>query len=73
MIVKVTALPPDLGTYPQESQAAFRTALGREFVVAGRDEHGHLELVLGPEMDALLGGFQNTIWIESEFVEVIGS
>jgi hypothetical protein len=62
--VQVERLPPDLDTFPEETQAAFRAALGKTFVLRGYGPYGHLELELGRELDALLGGFMNTIWIE---------
>lgn len=70
-VVRVRELPSDLVTSPAETQAAFRAALGKEFKVAGHGRYGHLELVLGPEIDAVLGGFMNTLWIEPELVEEV--
>ncbi len=70
-LVRVRELPPDLADGPPETEAAFRAALGRELWVTGRGPYGHLELVLGPEIDAVLGGFMNTIWIEPELVEEV--
>jgi hypothetical protein len=70
--VQVERLPPDLDTFPEETQAAFRAALGKTFVVRGYGPYGHLELELGRELDALLGGFMNTIWIEGECVREVG-
>ncbi len=69
--VQVDRLPPDLDTFPEETKAAFRAALGKTFVVQGHGPYGHLELELGRELDALLGGFMNTIWIEPEYVHEI--
>lgn len=70
-LVQVDTLPPDLETFPEESKAAFRAALGKSFVVRGYGPYGHLELELGREIDAILGGFMNTIWIEPEYVHEI--
>jgi len=64
---------PELGSMPEETHAAFRVALGREFRVIGHGPYGHLELELGADLDAQLGGFMNTIWIEPELVEIIAS
>ena len=69
-IVRVRRIP-DLSSMPAETQAAFRAALGKEFRVVDRGPYGHLELALGPELDAVLGGFMNSIWIEPEYVEVV--
>jgi hypothetical protein len=69
-VVRVTGTP-DLAPMPEETKAAFKAALGREFRVVGRGPYGHLELELGPELDAELGGFMNSIWIEPELVEEI--
>jgi hypothetical protein len=71
--VQVERLPPDLDTFPEETQAAFRAALGKTFVVQGHGPYGHLELELGRELDAVLGGFMNTIWIEAECVLLTGA
>jgi hypothetical protein len=70
-LVTVKALPGDLGTSPAETRAAFEVALGKRFRVVGHGRYGHLELELGPEIDALLGGFMNTIWIEPDLVEEV--
>jgi len=56
---------------PAETQAAFRASLGKEFRVVDHGHYGHLELELGPEHDAVPGGFMNSIWIEPEYVEVV--
>lgn len=62
---------PLLVAMPEETPAAFQAALGREFKVIGHGPDGHLELELGAELDAQLGGFMNTIWIEPDLVEVV--
>jgi hypothetical protein len=62
---------PDLASMPEETKAAFKAALGREFRVVGHGPSGHLELELGPKFDADLGGFMNSVWIEPELVEEI--
>jgi hypothetical protein len=69
-VVRVIGIP-ELGSMPEETHAAFKAALGREFKVVGHGRYGHLELELGPALDAQLGGFMNTIWIEPELVEVV--
>ena len=69
--ILVRELPPELGTWPAETQAAFRFALGKRFQVSGHGRYGHLELELGPACDAQIGGFMNSIWIEPEFVAVV--
>ncbi len=69
--VKVLSLPSLDGMAP-ETRAAFEYALGKEFLVEGLGRYGHVELVLGPEADALLGGFMNTIWVEPEHLAAVG-
>jgi hypothetical protein len=69
-VVRVRAIP-DLSSMPAETQAAFRASLGKELRVVGYGPYGHLELEPGAELDAALGGFMNTIWIEPEYVEVV--
>lgn len=68
--VKVVSLPPLDGMAP-ETRAALELALGKEFVIEGFGRYGHAELLLGPEADALLGGFMNTIWLEPEHLEKV--
>lgn len=70
-VVKVIGIP-ELCSMPEETRAAFKAAVGREFRVVGHGRYGHLELELGPDLDTQLGAFMNTIWIEPEFVEVVG-
>jgi hypothetical protein len=72
-VVQVDRLPADFETFPEETRAAFRAALGKRFIVCGHGPYGHLELELGRVLDALLGGFMNTIWIEPEYVSVVRS
>ncbi len=69
-VVKVIGIP-GLDSMPEETRSVFKAALGREFRVAGHGRYGHLELELGPGLDAQFGGM-NTIWIEPELVEVVG-
>jgi hypothetical protein len=69
--VRVLSLP-DLTGLHAETLAAFEAALGGVFPVVGHGPYGHLELELGPELDAVLGGYMNSIWIEPELVEVVG-
>lgn len=71
-LVRVVRIP-DLATMPEETQAAFRVALGQAFRVIGHGRYGHVELELGRELDSVLGGFMNTIWIEPQFVQVVGT
>jgi len=70
-LVRVRGLPAELEQLPRETQAAFRAALGKQFRVVGHGVYGHVELELGPELDAALGGFMNSIWIEPNLVEEI--
>jgi hypothetical protein len=67
-VVRVMGIP-DLDAMPEDTKAAFRAALGREFRVVGHGPYGHVELELGPGLDAELGGFMNSIWIEADLVE----
>lgn len=68
--VRVVSLP-DVSNLAVSTRVAFRLALGKVFKVEGIGEHGHLELVLGPEADQRLGGFMNTIWIEPEHTVLV--
>ena len=68
--VRVLATP-DLSSMPEGTKTAFQWAVGRTFQVAGFGRYGHLQLELGPELDALIGGYMNDIWIEPELVEVV--
>ncbi len=68
-IVRVVSLPP-LEGQPTETVAALSFALGRSFEVRGFGPYGHVELLLGPEADPLLGGFMNSIWLEPEHVDL---
>lgn len=69
-VVRVVGTP-DLSSMPEETKAAFQAALGQEFRVVGLGPYGHLELELCPKLDAELGGFMNSIWIEPDLVEEI--
>jgi hypothetical protein len=64
--VRVEDLPPTFAELPEETRTAFTAARGRVFEIRGFGPYGHLEIELGRELDALLGGFGNTLWIEPE-------
>jgi hypothetical protein len=65
--IRVVSLPP-LDDMAPETVAAVRWTLGREYTVKGVGRYGHLELLLGPEADRVLGSFMNTVWIEPEHI-----
>ena len=69
--VRVVSLPPLEGMDPT-ARAALEYALGKELRIEGFGRYGHAELVLGPEADALLGGFMNTVWLETEHLAPVG-
>ena len=71
-VVRVVRIPPDLndragiGT-PQ----VFESAVGKTFRVEGIGQYGHLELIVS-ESTADHNYSSDTIWIEPEFVELLG-
>jgi hypothetical protein len=66
--VRLVDLPPTFGELPEETRTAFTAARGGVFEVRGFGPYGHLEIELGRELDTLLGGFMNTLWVEPECV-----
>ena len=63
-VVRVAAIPPDLDDSAGiGTPEVFRRAVGRTFRVEGIGEYGHLELIESAH---------DTIWIEPEFVELVG-
>jgi len=50
----------------------FRDAVGKTFRVEGIDEHGNLELEVWRTTGVETANVPDTIWIEPEFVEVVG-
>jgi hypothetical protein len=68
-LVTVIKVPTGLGDEPElNTKTVFETCLGKTFTIQGFDQYGHLELAVGKEIDDLVGGYMNTIWIEPEFV-----
>jgi hypothetical protein len=71
-MVRVIGIPPDLHDSARiGTPQVFRSALGKTFRVEGINERGYLELVVGEGSDDR-NYFSDTIWIEPEFVELLG-
>lgn len=71
--VRLIAVPPDFETMPEETQQVFRLSPGRVFRIEGFGPYGHAELEVGSEIDAIVGGFMNSIWVEHECLEWVSS
>ncbi len=68
-LVTVIQVPPDLRDDPElKTKTVFKTCLGKTYAIQGFDQYGHLELAVGKDIDNLVGGYMNTVWIEPEFV-----
>jgi len=69
--VRLVAIPRQLAGAPAETRRVFELCVGQVFTVAGFDSYGHAELNVGPLVDVLVGGFDNTIWVETEYLEKV--
>ena len=69
--VRLNTLPPNIETMPHETQQVFKLSIGKVFKVEGFGRYGHVELQVGPEIDAMVSGFMNTIWVEPECLELV--
>jgi hypothetical protein len=68
-LVTIMKVPSDLRDDPElKTKTVFETCLGKTYAIQGFDRYGHLELAVGKDIDSLVGGYMNTIWIEPEFV-----
>jgi hypothetical protein len=66
------AVPRELEGAPEETRRVFELCVGQEFTVIGFDNFGHAELNVGELVDRVVGGFDNTIWVEPEYLEKVG-
>lgn len=68
--VTIIKIPDNLRNSPElQTKKAFDLCLGKTYQVTDIDRYGHLELMVGKDVDAIIGVFMNTIWIEPECVE----
>lgn len=69
--VRLIAVPRELAGVPEETQKLFELCVGKEFTVEGFDSYGHAELEVGTLIDKVVGGIENTIWVETEYLEKV--
>ena len=67
--VRFATLPGWVAKLPEESRAIFGACLGKVFSISEVTPDGLLVLDVSAEVDRHLGGFQNDIRLEPEFVE----
>ncbi len=67
--VTIIKFPPDLKVETElQTKRVFELCLGKTYTIQDFDRYGHLELMVGRDVDKIVGGSKNTIWIEPEFV-----
>ena len=67
-IVRLIGIPDGLEDYPDlPTKSTFEKCLGHEFVVAGFDEVGMVELGI----QSVTGSEGEKIWVESRFLELV--
>jgi hypothetical protein len=67
--VRLVGVPGDLPSTPDlPTKAVFAKCVGHEFLVAGLNDFGMAELIVGSVTDRA----GETIWVEPEFLEILG-
>ena len=67
--VTIVKIPPDIGNETEmNTKRVFEICIGKTYPIQGFDKYGHLELDVSKDVDHVVGGFMNTIWIEAKFV-----
>ncbi len=69
--IRIKQIPPGVAEMPAEIQEIFALCLGQTFPVRDFDQMGHLELWVGHMRDVKVEPFVESIWIETEFVDVV--
>ncbi len=68
-LVTIVRIPPALPDDTEmKTKRVFEICIGKTYTIQAFDEYGHIELAVGKDVDHIIGGFMNTIWIEPEFV-----
>jgi hypothetical protein len=66
--VGLHGIPEGLGNPPEvPTKSTFERRFGKEFAVAGFNEHGMAELAI----DSVKGNLAETTWVETEFLELL--
>ena len=72
--VRLLGIPPEVAEMPEDpelqTRRVFAICLGRIYRVVGIGRYGHLELDVSADVDPLVGGFMNSIWVEPELLEL---
>ena len=67
--ITIVKIPPGLKNDSEmKTKMVFELCLGKTYAIRGFDQFGHLEIDVGKDVDEIVGGYMNTIWIEPEFV-----